>query len=401
MGEGKYFAPDYWERLGHEFFGKKGKLVGEGITSVLNALGLGSYQIESNSLLQPGALDLGGEIPRIANDGIHECILVRKEEYIGDLITGSGTPSQFDVQVLDINPANGDLFPWLAQIASQFQEWKLRGMLVVLKTIASDVSTALSLGQMFGVVQYDVDGAPFTNMQQILNYQGASSQKVSKSVVVPVECKESENVLTHLFVATNGVIPTGKDPKFYNLAKLWVGSEGCPQANTKIAQIWVTYDIALYKSFMGSGGDLALGIQSGHWTSTTFANAAPLTGFPAGADPDNFFRGEVTSTTIKFPHNSTQGIWLVGVRWSGGSASLTAPVVTFTGCEAKVLFANYSSGQIAAPAPTTTATRLMMLISVRILEAGSLITFGGAGTLPTLSSPDADLVVTQLNGQFN
>lgn len=401
-GQGGYFADDYFQRLGHEFFGKKGKLVGEGVHSVLKALGLGSYALEENSLLEPGRLDLGGEIPLIANDGPGECVLVTHQEYIGDLETGSGTPTVFDTVSFDLNPSDPDLFPWLQAIANQFEEYELRGMLVVLKTIASDVSTALSLGTMFGAVQYDINDEPFATKTELLNYKGGVSRKVSETVIIPVECKRTFNVLNHLYVATGGEVPADATPQFYNLGRLTIGSEGCPAPFTKIAEVWVTYDLALYKPKLGDGGALALNTQTALYHSTTWTNTAPLTGFADNPSAGNHWRGSLSSTSILFPPKDTQGIWLVYVEWSGAAVTASYPAQTTVGCSAKLLFINGSTGAVDSPlSGAASQQRMSLCIAVTIFDRNATLTFGSAGTLPGASKISGDLLITRLNGNIS
>jgi len=232
------FAPDYGSRLG--------STIGEGLQSFAHALGFGEYNIQSNSCLSHRYLDMGTSPPRVMNTNKGEATVFCHREYLGELTTGVGTPSAFTLQSYSINPGNSLLFPFGARIAENFQEWEVRGMLVELKSEASETSTSLSLGSMFCAVDYNILDPPPTNKTELENLEYACSNKPSKSILMPVECSRKNDVLTHLYIAVDEDYQTG-DKRLYDLGKLYVGSFGCPVANAPIAEIWITYEIALFK----------------------------------------------------------------------------------------------------------------------------------------------------------
>jgi hypothetical protein len=383
--------------VGGALAGDTGRTLGNVAGKLLEVFGLGSYKVRKNSFLQQGGLERIGndQVPRISNRSGTKAVKICREEYIGDLFTGSGsTPTPFTLDNFNINPANPALFPWLSTIANQFEEYCFNGLLVTLKTMASDVSTTLSLGTMFGATQYDINDPVFTDKQELLNYYYASSVKVSDSVILPVECDRKQNVLNHLYVASGNQIPTGADPKFYNLGNLSIGTFGCPAQNTPVCEVYVSYDIDLFKPKLATGGELALLTYSGCWRSGSVTGPAPLTG--ALPDPATFFPGEVLPNVIGFPPFMSQGVFLVYISWAGGSAAITHPSVSATGCT--LLSWQSFAGPTASLAPQEGAsvTKMTAAYFVNITETNANLTFGSNGVLPT--TPEMDLVITQVNG---
>ncbi len=398
-GRGGYFNKDYFERLGDGFFGDKGRLIGEGVGSLLRMFGLGSYSVKRNSLLEPGALiDMGSDVPKMSNYGDGEICRLSRVEYIGDLLSGAGTPTAFTVESFAINPSNPLLFPWLSAVANNFEEYEFDGLIFFLKSMSSDTSTALSLGTMFGATQYNIADPVFTNKQELLNYEFSNSKKVSESLGIPIECETSKNVLTHLFVAPNNVIPDDEEPKFYNLGTLNLGSEGCPEAGTPIAEVYASYNISLFKPKLTQGGELEIGELTARFISSTTTALVPLQGFLAGAHPANNWAGTLSTSSLLFPEQTQEGKYLVFVQWTGSvAAAIVAPVVTFANCVAVSIFQGNSIGVIASPLNGVSSVRLAMAVCISITGPSAVVTFGDAGTLGT-GTTAADLVITQING---
>jgi hypothetical protein len=400
-GNGDYFAPDYFERLGENFFGKSGRVVGEGVGSVLRAFGLGDYEVSANSLMSPGQFELKASqnVPRIVNSPGGEVVRIRKEEYIGDLFTGTGTPTEFTLDQFDLNPANPALFPWLSVVANNFEEYEFKGLIITLKTMASDVSTAQSLGTMFGATQYDLNDAPFTNKQELLNYFFANSVKISSSVMLPVECAREQNVLQHLYVPTGNVVPAGADPKFYNLGVLSLGSFGCPASDSPVAEIWVSYEIDFYKPKLALGGELALAVYTGTWsTGTTWTNAAPLTGMVANSE--NNYPATLTNTMMNFPAFMTEGTFMVYLVLSGTTGSAFTPGVAVpNGCGFLTWGPNGVLGNVVTCPPTAiTTTRATFAWVVEITSSDAYLDMTNLITTWGVTPTYASLVVTQING---
>lgn len=243
IGRGPYYAkgdvgfgnPDSWLR---------GNFSG-GISDTVQ--GMGPYIVKRNSLLS--AIDLGMDPPMVRNTNRGEAVIFNHREYLGDLNSGTGTPTEFQLQQYALNPGNVNLFPFLCSIACNFQEYEVRGMLVELKSLSSDYAAALSMGSVFMAADYNVYGNTPTTKQQIENMEYASSAKPSRSLIMPIECEAQNNGLVHKNVAIEGEYHGG-DKRLYDWCNIYIGTQGIPSASTPIAEIWVTYEIALFKPIL-------------------------------------------------------------------------------------------------------------------------------------------------------
>lgn len=398
-GHGSYLTDEFLPDLGHSFLGETGRVLGKGAGHLLKAMGLGEYDmVETNSLLsEPGKVTMSQDIPKICNDPKTEGFVMSHSEYIGELYSGTGTPTAFTVSREHLNPSNPALFPWLSTLANQFNEYEFKGLIFTLKTEAADVSTALSLGTMFGCVQYNVSDPPFQDKAEILNYVFAQSKKVSDSVYILVECKRTENMLNHLQIRPNNELPDGDDQKFYDLGLLNIGSMGCPSASVPIAEVWVSYDVVLYKPKLTTGGELSVDLEGGLWRSNIVTNAAPLLGMSDGANPNNLFSGTVSSNTITFPPDEDQGHFLVILQISGAAATVSAPSVSYTNCDALAIWDGYITSEYYLPLNGINSIRWGILLCVEVTDKGASLTFGTGGVLPT-SGPGATLLISKING---
>jgi hypothetical protein len=190
----------------------------------------------------------GNEPPSFANYGKGDGTIIRHREYIGDLTTGvlSGTSTVFSLIELSINPGNTAMFPWLANIAENYQYWEAQGIVIELKSESSTYAANMAMGAMFIATSYNSLDAPPVDKLTLLNMEFSTSTKPSCDQYHMVECSRSRVVQDKLYVANDDNYQGG-DPRFSNLGRTYIGSYGCPIGGTKIAEIWVTYQIALFR----------------------------------------------------------------------------------------------------------------------------------------------------------
>lgn len=203
--------------------------------------GVGS--IEHNSIINPSH---GDNIPKFSQSG--NAFRITHREYIGDLFSST----DFVNTTYTINPANAQCFPWLSQICTgNFQEYRFNGLCFEYKTGSSDAlnSTNTALGYVVMSSQYNTLSQPFTSKQSAENTEYAVSTKPSKSMLHAIECKGNSN--EHLYVQLEGSQElSAGDARLYNLCTLNVITTGMQQAGTNLGELWVSYDILLYRPIL-------------------------------------------------------------------------------------------------------------------------------------------------------
>jgi len=235
-----------------------GGRLGKGISRIL---GFGDYQVRANSLFKSGlALPPGESVPAFGVMG--NATRVTHREYIKDVIVPS-SPTAFTLESFNVNPGDSYTFPWLARLARQYQQYKFDGLVFEFKTLSSDISAGGALGGIIMASNYDVAQASFADKLHMENSQYAVSAKPSLSQIHTMECDPSQTANKLYYVRDGGSIPVTEDPRFYDLAKFQLATTGLPgSANTVLGELWVSYDVSLYKPVLDAA------VQGSHMIAT-------------------------------------------------------------------------------------------------------------------------------------
>lgn len=277
-------------------------------------MGVGAYHRRRG-----GSRILGGNPPTVQNSS--GGFIVRHREYIGDLLTSQA----FANNSFELNPGLESTFPWLAQIAQQFEEWVPRGIVFQFKSTSSDavVSTNANaaLGTVIMATEYNPYNGVFANKQQMENYEWAKSCKPSQSMLHGVECAKNKNVQGSYFIRTEAV-SSGQDKRLYDLGIFQIAVVGMQSNGAACGELWVSYEIELRKPRIqvGEAGDLDGGSGFDHFAiyNATIATAGVLPATPFGT----------SITTPIFPStNSTLGGAVSGgiIPAANWAASPTTP----------------------------------------------------------------------------
>jgi len=386
------FAADYGERLGESFGGKQGGVIGEGLQSLAKIFGYGDYsgtKIEENSLI------LGGDPPVIDNVKRNDETIFRHREFLGDVLTAAGTVSPINIDKYQFDPSNQDLAPWLSDVITKFGEYEWRGALIEFKSTCSEGGTSLAEGSVFLSMNYDVDAPDPTTKIECENTEYAMSEKPSKTCIMPVECKRSRDVQTHLYVPPGGEIPAGKDAHLYALGNVYVGSEGVPNvaaAATKIGELWFTYEVAAWKPKMDPSKSEGLAV---HWCFDSYTNARPVgSAAPLIWKGDTEFVVDTVNNKILFPPSMKTGVFLVNLYYSNGTnVTWQNPTVTQTNCTKLVYWKDDAASNAYAPsAGTALVNAAAIFLVVRVDAEDATINFATDGTIPAAGLLDIWIV---------
>lgn len=380
-------------------------------------------------------INTGTQVPSVVNSKTG--FILRHKEYIGDVPASQA----FLLASLAINPGQGNTFPWLSQIAENFEEWVPRGITFMFKTTSSNavVSTAANaaLGTVVMATEYNVANPVFGNKQQMENYEGAVSCDPSRSMLHLVESSKSQNPLGVYFVRT-GAVPAGSDARFYDMGLFQIATTGMQTNGNLIGELWVSYEIELRKPRILTGQPLQNEPAVDHFqipttgltpstpfSTQTSALISPTTGsslgglvsggiVPAASQPQGGIIpvldgngnatgsfGASTANTYYFPPGITRGVFMLQYSATYGTAGTAnwAPNVTYTNC---ALLDAFAGNTVPGVANTGTAG-----VTTTILTTFVAITKGNAkivltGTTGTFANPQsADLFVTQMPFNLN
>jgi hypothetical protein len=235
-------------------------VIDAGMSALGNYRGKGAYI--SNGLMNPS----GADVPTMVSDGGEgadaTALHVRHREYIGD-IQGSNT---FKNKSYPINPGNSELFPWLSQIALNFDEYEFNQLIFGFKSVTADVTTATTqIGSVIMACNYNVTNTPFTSKIPMMEYEASVSSKITDTITYGIECDSLKNGGSAIKYTTDGSYsPVGEDPKTY-FQGLFQIAVNQTLAVGQVGELWVEYDCVLRKKKLYTalgGGILSLGLTN-------------------------------------------------------------------------------------------------------------------------------------------
>lgn len=288
--------------------------------------GLGDYKVKKNVLL-------GGNMPKIENHSGPGGITVQFQEYLGEVTTPiqAGNSSPFDIKTYLINPAVSTTFPWLSQLAANFEQYEIEGMLFGFRTTSADMVTNatnnLQLGTVIMATQYDVADAVFGSKAEMLNYEFSSSVKPSEGAVHMIECDPRQTSVNLLYTSP-GAVPTGTDPRLYHLGRFAIATQGFQGSGITIGELHITYQVRLLKPKLWSGLGQTIPFSSFQniWTNdNALGYLGPITTIASRQTNGlGMTFGFVTSgpATVNFPIQGKPLRVLVRFRWSTTAAGV-------------------------------------------------------------------------------
>lgn len=211
-------------------------------------VGMGDYAVKMNTLAKNSfALQPGQPVPQFGGK-FSRATRITHREYVQDLVVPA-VPTSFTNVTYSINPGNTTLFPWLSNVAAQYQQYEIHGMVVEFRTLSSDITGGGALGSVIIATNYDVLEPAFVNKTIMENAQFSVSTKPSCGLLHTIECDPSQRPTKLLYVRDSSSSATSsQDARFMDLGLLQIATTGLPgTAGTVIGELWISYDISLYK----------------------------------------------------------------------------------------------------------------------------------------------------------
>lgn len=210
--------------------------------------GRGDYVM--NNLIEGGRDSMEFSSP---NDET-QTIVVAHREYLSDVFgPASGA---FTNQSLALNPGIADTFPWLAQIACNYEEYEFIQLLFTYRSTV-DVSTVSNgqTGTLIMATNYNSNADPFVSKDQMMTYHGSNSSRLTENQIHGVECDPDKNAGSAIKrIRTKPLIP-GDDNDQYDQGLFQYAINNCPGVfqNQAVGELWVEYRVRLSKPKIGSG----------------------------------------------------------------------------------------------------------------------------------------------------
>jgi hypothetical protein len=297
-GAGSYFTRMMGRQLNRTLAGKTplgqaAKQVGRaaltrGTNMALSAIGQGSYKVagsKGNHLIE----GMGSGTPTFQSaDDETGALTVQHTEYIKDIygIEFTGDPlvptTNMSSDIVVINPGKAESFPWLSQIAANYEEYEIKQLMYCYKSKVSDNLTS-SDGQVGSIImftEYNANDAMKKTKQQSLQAYGTTNALINTSDVLHgIECDVSKlKGDGHKYIRTEN-LAAGVDKSDYDWAKLQVAVVVAPNqlSNQVVGELYVSYTVVLRKPRLFT--TLALNLQEDQFMiqNTTGNGSATLT----------------------------------------------------------------------------------------------------------------------------
>jgi hypothetical protein len=368
------------ESVGRSLGGMAGNVIGK-------IFGSGAYSIRGNSLHSNTVPAFA--VTKNGNEFAHR-------EFVRDIFSGptlSNGATTFNLNQYVINPADVVLFPWVQQIAQNYEMYELLGLIFEYVPSSGNAvsSTNAALGTVIFATQYNSLDAPFISKRQMESYEFATSTVPSMSMVHPVECADQANALTTLYVNNPGSQTALGDPRFANIGILNIATVGQQAANVNLGELWVSVHVRFKRPRLAPGAYTAhiFGHDVDVAVPYLMADVSSMT-----SDPLLTTIKGVTITSGTLSGNNCMTLnWPLGYRgqfsmafttvsitgnWAG---AVSAGVIGgFTGGLTPLLFQEQYDGPVAYVATPTLPTSGTLFTSL-----GGLITFQSDGSAGSLS----------------
>ncbi len=347
-----------------------GNMLG-GLIGMPTIFGSGSYNLKQNSLWSAE-----GQVPFMHS--ATESFVVRHREFIANV---SMAGAAFTSTTYDINPGLASTFPYLYNIAANFQEYEFTGLVFEYKStssVALSTGTNTAMGVVMMAVQYRTDAPPFTSKQQLLNTMWSVDTVPSNACVLPVECAPDENPFNVQYVRADGY--SAGDPKMYDLGQVIVATEGGQTGQTNVVgELWVSYEVVLKKPIQIQN-PLSAGFLA---RSDSYSNTQPLGDVPLTPLINTLNAGwdrTLGNVHLSLPVN-TVGSFIVMLQWEGAViVGCAHPTLTFVNLSVSSII--HYTDTPAGPGSNTNVSAWFM-VTVNDSNLVSRVNIAGDGVLPS------------------
>lgn len=209
--------------------------------------GAGLY---SNHLVSGGAGAVGTP-PRFASEMDEEgALVITHREFVRD-VYGNPSGVQFQNSSLNINPGLSATFPWLSQLAANYEEYEMHQLMFVYEAKISENATATDgqLGSIIMFTDYGADSKVKTSKQQMLQGYGSQDGLCTRDAVHGVECDPSKiHGDGHKYMRVRP-LEASQALTDYDLGIFQMAVSGTPAGlvNQIIGQLYVQYTVKLRK----------------------------------------------------------------------------------------------------------------------------------------------------------
>lgn len=303
-----------------------GKQLGNAGSWLSRVFGMGKYHVNKNTLAYHpnGERICSGDFscnmpPSFGSDKRGSDIIFSHREFVKDI----NSRTSFGVEVMPINPGNPNMFPWMSQIASLYEEYEFLGLIFEYKSSCGTgmTGTVPAVGNVIMATDYDCYDFSYTNKRTMEAAEFASSGVPYDNFYHAVECDPERNVLKRGFVVPGMTVYTDAsgDARFSVLGNFAIATQAQQAADIPMGELWVSYHVRLSRPILEV---LASGVSM--FTQRTDLVTAVNGALPGTTQFANYISSG-TGVTLS-PVNGTYGATTLRTRLSSADSGLSGNI---------------------------------------------------------------------------
>lgn len=357
-------------------------------------VGMGDYGAPVGNAIIEGAGGPPAGITVNASDDLTGDIYLSHKEFITQVVASSATAgasaSPFQQNRFAINPGMKESFPWLSQLAQNYDLFEFQGLIYEYRPQMGEFANSNNnLGRMMMVTQYDPDAEPFPNSIALQNYDYACSAKPSLGLIHGVETKRIQSSVNIFYTRTGD---STKDKVFTDLGVFNIATEGIPFSapGTQIlGELWVTYRVKLSRArlFQSLGSSVEWDLFTNASNSVSAQLWPQATVATGSANTGNWTSLQAGATQVNFTSQPTlTGTYMIRASYFAGANGDLANQISFN-----IISGAVFNGQFQR----NTGTTISQIIQARLSPSGAPTTTTAYITLD--NSPAVPAVISLSN----
>ena len=303
------------------------------------SMGMGSYTTPVvNEIVNAGG---EGVVPTFKPTGDGNGVTISHKEYISDIF-GPANAGGFQNTPYSINPGLERTFPWLSQVAMNYEEFTIKQLIFTFRSTVTDfVANNGQVGTVIMATQYNPSDAPFASKQDAMEYDMAMSGKTSQNMLHGVECDPRQLSGAVGKFTRAGPVSHQQDLKQYDHGTLNMCISNIPAAfaNQALGELWVSYTIELRKpKFFVTRG---LGILRDTFVSKSAGATLDVLGASALAGNQNRIGGQLSQPAANqiaytFPATFSGSVRFTVIGAPGGAGEYIIPLIVPGGATTEI-----------------------------------------------------------------
>jgi hypothetical protein len=334
---------------------------------------------------------------QFSNNGMGTTIMHR--EYVQDVFTGSSAGA-FNLQAWNINPGLFSFSPYMANIAQNYEEYRIKGLVVECISTTSEFATAGAMGSWMVSMEYNASNPLFTSKTQLENSGFAVSDRFDRSLMFGVEC--ASNVQNSYYVRS-GASSLPSTTTDLGILQIATQPSASFPTSSNVGEVWISFIIEFYRPRISPS---RFGYFHTSWTNSQ--SAASLNSTFLGTNNSTVVYGSMTGTKvisssqIQFTQADIGDIYAVQYMVGSNPAELNnaISITTYVGFIPLFILNNYSSP--AESSNNSSEGVLCVYYQVSTQEGSGTIPYLGFGQIgiSAASVINVDVIIINVGNGF-